>query len=132
LGEVQPVWMSVIGLHHAGLYVSSLERSIAFYRDTFALELAERVTFGGEEIAFLSMGSGRLELIEAAGSARPTGVIDHVALEVDDLDRTIDRLRQRGVKLLDAAPVAVPVLHARIFFCLGPDRERIELFARDG
>jgi catechol 2,3-dioxygenase-like lactoylglutathione lyase family enzyme len=55
-------------------------------------------------------------------------VVDHLALEVDDLDAWLARLRERGVRLLDEAPIEVPTLGARILFCLGPDGERIELF----
>jgi catechol 2,3-dioxygenase-like lactoylglutathione lyase family enzyme len=123
--------MAIVGLHHAGLYVASLERSIAFYVEVFGLELTEQVSFAGEQLAFLRVGAARLELIETAAGQRPTGVVDHVALEVHGLDVLLDTLRARGVTLLDAAPMHVPELRARILFCSGPDGERIELFEYD-
>jgi lactoylglutathione lyase len=123
--------MTVCGLHHAGIYVVNLERSIAFYRDVFGLKVAERVAMGDEQIAFLSIGSARLELIQTSTAVRPTGVVDHFAIEVTNLDELIPRLREHGVTLLDQAPMPVPSLHARILFCLGPDAERIELFEYD-
>jgi lactoylglutathione lyase len=119
--------MSVLGLHHAGVYVADIERSIAFYRDVFGLEVAERLSLGVEKLAFLSVGLARLELIEAGTGPRPIGVIDHVAFEVADLDGLVRRLREHGVTLVDQSPLAVPELHARILFCFGPDAERIEL-----
>lgn len=124
---------AVVGLHHAGVYVESLERSIAFYSEVFGLELAERFTFDAEKIAFLTAGAGRLELIEAIESAaseprRRTGVVDHVALEVRELDQLLAQVRERGVTLLDSSPIAVAAIGARIAFCAGPDGERIELF----
>ncbi len=123
--------MAAISLHHAGLYVADLARSIAFYRDTFGLEPAERLTFGDEEIVFLGVGAARLELIASAVvPARPAGVVDHVAFDVDDLDATLASLRARGVPVLDAEPIPVPALGVRIAFLLGPDGERIELVAR--
>lgn len=120
--------MTVLGLHHAGIYVAELERSIAFYGDMFGLELAEQLTLGAEKIAFLRAGPARLELIEASGASRPAGVVDHVALEVDNLDVLLQRLREHDVTLLDQGPVAVADLQARMLFCEGPDGERIELF----
>jgi lactoylglutathione lyase len=120
--------MGVVGLHHAGVYVSNLERSIAFYGDVFGLELAERLSLDGEEIAFLSVGSARLELIQSGSGPRPDGVVDHVAFEVNNLDVLVQQLRERRVSVLDSVPLAVPALGARIVFCLGPDAERIELF----
>jgi lactoylglutathione lyase len=119
--------MSVLGLHHAGVHVADLERSIAFYGEVFGLRVVERFAFGGEELAFLSVGSARLELIQSESGQRTTGVVDHVALRVDDLDALLGRLRTRGVTVLDLQPVPVPQLQARIAFCLGPDAERIEL-----
>jgi len=123
--------MTVVGLHHAGLYVSSLARSIAFYREVFGLEVAERLSLGGEDIAFLRLGSARLELIEGGPARDGTGVVDHVAFEVQGLAKLVVRLRAHGVTVIDEAPVAVPGLSASILFCAGPDGERIELFAYD-
>jgi catechol 2,3-dioxygenase-like lactoylglutathione lyase family enzyme len=121
--------MSVLRLHHAGLYVANLERSIAFYHAVFGLDVAEVLSFGEEQIAFLAVGSARLELIETTNDPpRPGGVIDHVALEVDDLDALQPRLREHAVTLIDPTPIVIPERHARIQFCLGPDAERIELF----
>jgi lactoylglutathione lyase len=120
--------MTVLGLHHAGVHVASLERSIAFYRAVFGLHLAERLSLGTEQLAFLEAGGARVELIADGAAGRATGVVDHLAFAVSDLDGWTSRLRERGVRLLDEAPIHVPALGARILFCLGPDGERIELF----
>jgi catechol 2,3-dioxygenase-like lactoylglutathione lyase family enzyme len=122
--------MTIIGLHHAAVHVANLERSIVFYRDVFGLPLAERLTLGTEQLAFLRAADSRIELIADGMTSRGTGVVDHLALEVNDLDAWGPRLRELGVRVLDAAPVDVPQLGARILFCLGPDGERIELFER--
>ena len=130
-GAVAGFRMKVVGLHHAGVVVANLERSIAFYGDVFGLEVAERLDVGGERLAFLQVGAARLELIESAPQApRRTGLVDHVALEVRDLGGLLRHLEQRGVTLVDREPIDVPDLNARILFCLGPDGERIELFER--
>ena len=127
---IHPGPMTIIGLHHAGVHVASLERSVAFYRAVFGLRPAERLRMGAERLAFLEAGSSRVELIADGTAGRQTGVVDHVAFEVDDLDAWIARLRERDVPLLDEAPIHVPALGARILFCLGPDGERIELLDR--
>jgi lactoylglutathione lyase len=121
-----------IGLHHAGVHVTDLERSIAFYQAVFGLPVGERLSLGGEQLAFLKVGDAWLELIADGSSARPTGVVDHVALEVDHVDDWLDLLRQQDIRVLDEAPIDVPSLGARILFCLGPDNERIELIERHG
>ena len=123
-----PGRMTILGLHHAGVHVASLERSIAFYQAVFGLRPAERLSVGAEQIAFLEAASSHVELIADDTAGRQTGVVDHLALEVDDVDAWVAWLRERGVPLLDQAPIEVPTLSARILFCLGPDGERIELF----
>ncbi len=107
-----------------------LARSIAFYRDAFGLVDDGRITLGSEHIAFMRAGSGWVELIADAGAARSTGVVDHLALRVDDLRAAMAGLRVMGVTLLDEAPLEVAELGARILFCAGPDGERIELIER--
>jgi catechol 2,3-dioxygenase-like lactoylglutathione lyase family enzyme len=122
----------VAGMHHAGVHVTDLERSIGFYATVFGLSVANRFTFGNEELAFLQVGTVQLELIADRAGSRTTGVVDHVAFEVDDVDSWLGRLRQHGVILLDQAPIEVAQLYARIAFCLGPDGERIELLEQHG
>jgi lactoylglutathione lyase len=103
---------------------------VRFYRDVLGLAVAARLTFGEERIAFLSAGDGWVELLEDGGAARGSGVVDHVALRVQELDALMARLREAGVRLLDEAPLEVEQLRARIAFCEGPDGERIELIER--
>jgi lactoylglutathione lyase len=122
--------MTVIGVHHVGVHVASLERSIAFYQSVFGFQLARQLTLGSEQLVFLEAGPARLELIATGASDRDTGIIDHLAFEIEDLEGWVIRLRELGVRLLDEAPVEVPALGLRILFCLGPDRERIELLER--
>jgi|SRR5215204_11573 len=118
----------MIELHHIGIYVAGLERSIAFYETVFGLRVVARFSLGTEQIAFLEAGTGRVELIAGGTGGRQTGMVDHLAFEVADLDAWVWRLREHGVQLLDEAPIAVPAIGARILFCLGPDGERVELF----
>src|SRR5207244_9345081 len=120
--------MLVVGLHHAGVHVSDLARSIAFYEGVFGLRLGARLWFGGEQLAFVRVGDAWLELIYDGTGRRQTGVVDHVSLEVNDLAGLMHRLVERGVTLLDQSPVPVAALGARILFCLGPAGERRELF----
>jgi catechol 2,3-dioxygenase-like lactoylglutathione lyase family enzyme len=71
--------MSVIGLHHAGVHVTNLERSIAFYEAVFELRAINRLALGLEQLAFLVAGRSRVELIAHGTAGRDTGVVDHLA-----------------------------------------------------
>ena len=125
--------LGVRGLHHVGVHVASLERSIAFYQTVFGLQVAARLRLGDEQLAFLRAGAGWLELIADGAGPRPApGAVDHLALITSTLDGWLAQLQARGVPLLDAAPLEVPALGVRILFCLGPDGERIELLESTG
>jgi catechol 2,3-dioxygenase-like lactoylglutathione lyase family enzyme/DNA-binding transcriptional ArsR family regulator len=118
-------------IHHVAVHVVDLKRSIEFYRAVFGMTLLQQFRFGPEDIAFLATGASLLELIADGRAARThSGPVDHLALTVLGLDAWRDRLTELGVWLLDLEPVEVPELQARILFCLGPDRERIELVER--
>ena len=125
--------LRVRGLHHAGVHVASLARSVTFYETVFGLQVAARLRLGAEQLAFLRAGAGWLELIADGHGPRPAiGAVDHLALLTSDLDGWLARLQAHGVPLLDAAPLDVPALGVRILFCLGPDGERIELLEPTG
>jgi catechol 2,3-dioxygenase-like lactoylglutathione lyase family enzyme len=62
--------MDLLGLHHAGIHVSSLERSLAFYTDVFELTPGPRLRLGSERLAFLRCGRGQIELIEDGDTGR--------------------------------------------------------------
>ena len=106
-------------LEHVGVLVEDLEAAVAFARDV--LELGEpmeiRVDEHGLSAAFFPLGAGRLELLrfDEPGDRLPPGTpsrIDHIAVEVDDLDAEAARLREHGVEFqapLDPAPVSAPI-----------------------
>jgi lactoylglutathione lyase len=120
-----------VRLHHVGVHVVDLERSIRFYEAVFGLRVAQRLVLGDEELAFLDTGRGIVELIaDGAGGRTARGVVDHVAFEVADLEGWGRWLDAHGVLALDPVPIAVPGLGARIRFWQGPDGERIELLER--
>lgn len=125
-----------LSLHHVGIRVRDLDRSIAFYRDVLGLQVRVRRTLdGGTEIAFLGHGPGggatgdgaTIELI-----AGPTdhvdadGVVHHVAFAVDDADAVWERLRELGVTLLQDRVADVPGGRKLAAF-RGPDGEYLQI-----
>ncbi|OLZ40040.1 lactoylglutathione lyase [Natrinema saccharevitans] len=98
--------MAALSAHHVGLTVSDLEETLAFYRDTLDLTVADRFAVGGEafsdavgvedasaDLAHLEADGVRIELVEyepeargspAAGLNQPGAA--HVGLSVDDLE----------------------------------------------
>ena len=99
--------------HHVGVAVWSLDAALADYRTLgFEAESVEDVPAEGVRVAFLGKGPVRIELLE---SLRPDGVIarfvdrsgeglHHLAFAVQDIRAEMRRLRERGLKLVDAEP----------------------------
>ena len=105
---------------HIGVLVADLDAGRAFARDV--LGLGEPVAeFRAEEFglsgAFFGLETGRLEVFrfDEPGDRLPPGEktrIDHIAVEVDDLDAEVERLSAHGVRFqgpLDPAPVDAPI-----------------------
>lgn len=116
----------IASLHHTGLTVSNLDRSLAFYRDVLGLELVmQQEKKGGYlagitgypdvhvRMAHLATPDGRrlelFEYVEPRGRERPVEPRDvgitHVCLVVDDVHEAYARVRAAG-----AEPFSEPVL----------------------
>jgi catechol 2,3-dioxygenase-like lactoylglutathione lyase family enzyme len=114
--------MAITQFYHVSLCVADLSRSVAFYRDVLGLRVAGEFDFAGPEIgrvlavgdcrvkaAFLSRDGIRLELLafERPAALRPGEPaannrlgLAHLTFSVDDLDATLQSLRDRGVPIL--------------------------------
>ena len=101
-------------MHHVAVVVTSVEASLAFYRDLLGLELetVSDIPSDRVRIAFLGVGESKIELVQPTDDT--TGVarflagkgegFHHVCFEVDNLAETLLRLEIDGVELIDTAP----------------------------
>ena len=99
---------------HIGIAVRNLEDAIPFYRDSLGMEFegTEVVAEQKVKVAFLAVGESRIELLEPTAEDSPVAKfiekngegIHHIAYEVDDLQASLDRLRQEGIRLIDEKP----------------------------
>ena len=117
---------------HIGYQVSDLTRSLAFY-EPLSLQrkqpLSKPSPHGTNEVAFLEMAGAVLELYQLpAGTPfdAPRCGIDHLALEVRDLDAVQQRLAALGYPL-DEGPIEEE--NVRFLLIRGPDGERLEFDA---
>jgi len=118
----------VTGLAHIGVFVKDIDKSIDFYKRLgFSLDAEEAPSI---KLAFLSAGNCLIELVEQKElPARQAGVVDHVAMVVDDIDMAIKKANENGIEV-DASKVnTMDILGGvkNVFFD-GPDGERLEFF----
>jgi len=101
-------------LDHIGIAVKSIDAAKKIYEDLgLAIEHVETVDTQKVRTAFLSVGDANLELLEPSGpdstiakyiEKRGEG-IHHICLRVDDIEAQLARLKERGYRLINDAPV---------------------------
>jgi lactoylglutathione lyase len=117
----------VMKWHHAGVEVSSLSGSAAFYEEVLQFEVRQLLTLGEERIVFMSRGPVTIELIESPEDyAGPSSL--HFAWEVEDLSWWMDRFEKYGVSPFEG-PYRLDSGMTVIFY-KGPDGEVIELVSQ--
>jgi len=104
----------ILKVDHVGIAVLSLDERLHFWHDALGMALGgtETVPTEGVRVAFLPAGESRIELLEAARPDSPIAKfvekrgegIHHITLQVEAIQPVLDRLKSRGVPLLDDAP----------------------------
>ncbi|MGD0551924.1 MAG: VOC family protein [Sedimentisphaerales bacterium] len=122
------------GLAHICVYTRDMSKSLVFYTDTLGFELVHRTRLdSGFGFAMVRRGSCIIELLEPEDvnkvKPRTGGVIDHVALEVKDINTVFAKFKAKGVSF------TTPIIDdpnlmggVRIAFFKGPSGESFELF----
>ncbi len=100
-------------IDHIGIAVQSLEAALGFYRDALGLETEiEEVPAQQVRVAMLPVGESRIELLESTSPEGPIGRfiekrgegIQHICFQVADIEKALEDLRARGIKLIDRQP----------------------------
>ena len=99
---------------HIGIAVKNLDESLKLYQETLGLTLHGRELVYGDKVtvAFLPIGDTEIELMEAVEPDSPVGRfiekrgegIHHIAVEVEDIDATVETMRDQGYRLIDEEP----------------------------
>jgi methylmalonyl-CoA epimerase len=98
-------------IDHIGVAVKSLEDSLKLYTDILGLQVheIEEVAEQKVKVAVIPVGESRIELLEATSPDGPTAKyiekrgegIHHIAVRVDDIEKTLDDLKTAGIPLID-------------------------------
>ncbi|MCJ7422732.1 methylmalonyl-CoA epimerase [Candidatus Bathyarchaeota archaeon] len=105
----------LVGMDHIGIAVKDLDEAISVYRDTlgFKIEAVHVLKERQLKVAFVSVGGEtRIELLEPLDressvakflETRGEG-IHHTAVRVKGIDRMLEDLKAKGVRLVDEQP----------------------------
>jgi len=101
-------------IDHVGVAVDDLDRALELYRDRYGLAEQHRETVEqfGVEAALLGVGDGHVELLEPTSADSAVGRflekngpgMHHVAYQTTDIDATLERVREVGIRLIDSEP----------------------------
>jgi len=120
---------------HTSITVRNMEESLAFYTEVLGLQFERRRTIpeNRAEIAFVrdAASGARVELTHWEGKDQFEAgeQLDHLAFEVEDLDRFLIRVRTKGVRVAKE-PYRLSGGSSRIAFILDPNDVWIELIER--
>ena len=99
-------------IDHIGIAVNDVRKFVPIFTEKLRLTIGDEEKADKEDfhikVVFFPIGESNLELIESSEkqglvadflSKRGEG-IHHIALEVDDIKRTVEDLKSRGIKLI--------------------------------
>ena len=105
--------MNIKQIDHIGIAVKNIEESLEIYK-LLGFECAgtETVEEQKVKVAFLPCGESELELLEPTSEDSPVSkFIDnkgegmhHIAIRVDDIEKSLAELKAKGVRLIDEQP----------------------------
>ncbi|MGN0231643.1 MAG: VOC family protein [Muribaculaceae bacterium] len=119
------------GIQHVGIPTNDIEATVRFYEALgFVNEYSTRN--GDELVAFLRMGNLVIETYQNHKAALCDGAINHIAIDVKNIDDLYAEIRRDGLKVFDNSMSQLPFWENGIkyFIIEGPNAERLEFCER--
>jgi methylmalonyl-CoA epimerase len=99
---------------HIGVAVKNIQEVEKLYSEILGLSITGREVSPDNKVSFIPLGDTAVELLE---SVEPDGAIarhiekrgegiHHIALEVDNIEKTLEELKAKGLALIDQKPRA--------------------------
>lgn len=116
---------TIFGLQHIGIPTREVEKTIEFYKQ-FGFDVFW--SSNDNNPAFLKNGNCLLEVYYQASTAMCNGGIDHIALDVTDINETYQYVKTLGYNVLEGNICLNPVFDngVKYFTILGPNHEKVE------
>ena len=118
----------VTGLQHIGIPTTNVQQTIDFYASLGFDVIWENQSPENDRVAFLKKGSCVLEAYHSDAPAMAAGAVDHIALNVIDIEAAYDAAQSLGYAALEGKITFLPFFAngVRFFTILGPNREKVE------
>jgi methylmalonyl-CoA/ethylmalonyl-CoA epimerase len=101
-------------INHLGIATKGIEEALKFWENALGLENVHTEVVEDQKVrvAMLPIGETRIELLEPTSADSPIskflekrgGGIHHIAVEVEDIEAALLKLKQEGARLIDEQP----------------------------
>ena len=101
-------------INHLGIATREIAGALKFWEDALGLENVHTEVVEDQKVrvAMLPLGESRIELLEPTSDDSPIskfldkrgGGIHHIAVEVQDIETSLKKLREKGMRLIDEKP----------------------------
>lgn len=101
-------------INHLGIATRGIDEALRFWENALGLENVHTETVEDQKVrvAMLPIGESRVELLEPTSDDSPIskflekrgGGIHHIAVEVEDIEASLERLKENGARLIDETP----------------------------
>lgn len=99
---------------HIGIAVKDLDETLKFYEDVLGIKAQGNEVIEEQKVrvAFLPIGDTEIELLESTEENGPISKfiekkgegIQHIAYKVDDIDKAIEEMKSKGIRMIDEKP----------------------------
>ncbi|MDQ3321333.1 MAG: methylmalonyl-CoA epimerase [Acidobacteriota bacterium] len=101
-------------INHLGIATKGIDDALKFWADALGLENVHTETVEDQKVrvAMLPIGETRIELLEATSADSPIakflekrgGGIHHIAVDVENIEDALAKLKAKGMRLIDEKP----------------------------
>lgn len=120
--------MDINGIQHIGLPTCCYEETVQFYTTLGFTSAYKTISKNGHQVHFLKLKNLVLEVVEKAETKMEKGAIDHIALDVADVEDCYAYITGKGYTILEGEIQKLDFWEngVRYFTIEGPNKEKIE------
>ena len=121
----------VTGIQHIGIPTNDIQATKDFYHSLGFTTDFEKEN-NGEKVAFLRLNNLVIETYQNGQAAMQSGAINHIAIDVKNIDEVFGLVKSLGVEMADNSVNALQFWEngVRFFTIVGPNKERVEFCER--
>ncbi len=119
----------ITGLQHIGIPTNDIEKTKDFYELLGFQVVIETVNQKADEkVSFLKLDHTVIETYENKHAVLENGALDHIALNVTDIEEVYKLATEKGFSILEKGIQFLPFWErgVRFFTITGPNKEKVE------